>query len=33
MRKLDYDVTISFKQKTKFREEATISVTGALLPA
>ncbi len=33
MRKLDYDVTISFKQKPKFREVATINVTGALLPA
>ncbi len=33
MRKLDYDVTISFKLKPKSREEATIHVKGAPLPA
>lgn len=33
MRKLDYDITISFKLKPKSREEATIRVKGALLPA
>ena len=33
MRKLDYDVTISFKPKPKSREEATIHVKGAPLPA
>ncbi len=33
MRKLDYDVTISFKPKPKSREAATIHVKGALVPA
>ncbi len=33
MRKLDYDVTISFKPKPKSRGEATIHVKGAPLPA
>ena len=33
MRKLDYDVTISFKPKPKSRDEATIHVKGAPLPA
>ena len=33
MRKLDYDVTISFKLKPKSREEATINVKGTPLPA
>ncbi len=33
MRKLDYDVTISFKPKPKSREEATIHVKGAPLSA
>ena len=29
MRKLDYDVTISFKPKPKSREQATLSVEGS----
>jgi predicted XRE-type DNA-binding protein len=33
MRKLDYDVIISFKPKPKSREAATIHVKGALVPA
>ena len=33
MRKLDYDVTISFKPKPKSRNEAIIHVKGAPLPA
>ena len=33
MRKLDYDVTISFKEKPKSREEATIHVKGTPLSA
>lgn len=33
MRKLDYDVTISFKEKPKSREEATIHVEGTPLLA
>jgi len=33
MRKLDYDVTISFKLKPKSRDEATIHVKGVPVPA
>ena len=33
MRKLDYDVTISFQPKPKSRDEATIHVKGAPLTA
>jgi predicted XRE-type DNA-binding protein len=33
MRKLDYDVTISFTPKPKSREEAAIHVKGASVPA
>lgn len=33
MRKLDYDVTISFKHKPKSRDEATISIKGTTLSA
>ncbi len=33
MRKLDYDVTISFKLKPKSRKGATINVKGTPLPA